>query len=306
MSAAPTEGGRETARESFEERIRAGIVLTRREIHVLRAHQLCERLGGKRPDETDALESCLRVARERELMRIEIEIAVEPFQDLCAFAWIVRPAAGDHTQGSTRLRTVARRRPKDRRVDCVVDHDRSSQLESELAVLVEAVVGLQDGRVRELVVDGCDPPVGAVVEAAVDADGTVDAVHHAHAVARETAQSREVEIEGVEEAARCAPGEAVDLDTETAALELADKREQELVPAAVGRGPELVEDGQIRSTPAGAQPVGLRSATACKRPHRLSGAAQQGSRCLGNGHLALNRRFTTRAETSPDTLGDPR
>src|SRR5437879_13354260 len=86
MSAAATEGGRETARESFEQRIRAGIVLARCEIDVLRAHQLRERLGGKRPDDTDAFEPCLGVAREGELVRIEVEVAIEPFQNLRAFA----------------------------------------------------------------------------------------------------------------------------------------------------------------------------------------------------------------------------
>ena len=74
---------------------------------------------------------------------------------------------------------------EDRRIDGVVDHDRIAQLEPELAMLVEAVRGLQDRRVGELLVDLHDPAVGAVVEAAIRADRPVDPVHHAHAVARE-------------------------------------------------------------------------------------------------------------------------
>ncbi len=74
---------------------------------------------------------------------------------------------------------------KDRRVDGVRDHDGVAQLDAELAVLLEAVLGLHDRRVRELAIDLGDARVGAVVEAAVDADRPVDAVHHASAVARE-------------------------------------------------------------------------------------------------------------------------
>ena len=195
---------------------------------------------------------------------------------------------------------------KDRRVDGVVNHDRIAQLEPELAMLVEAVAGLQDRRFRKVVIDLDDAPVGAVVEAAVHADRAVDAVNHADAVAREATQPREVEVEGVEKAGACPPGETVDLHTETAALELAHEREQELVPAAVRRRPELVEDRQIGSPATRTQPVGLGSAAACKRPHRLRGPAQQGSHGLRNGHLTLNRRFTTRAETSPDTAANLR
>src|SRR6266550_907445 len=194
---------------------------------------------------------------------------------------------------------------KDRRVDGVVDHDRIAQLDPELAVLVEAVAKLQDGRVRKLVVDGGDLSIRPVVEASVHADRAVDTVHHAHPVADEAPQTREVEVEGVVEADRRAPGEAVDLDTEAPALEFAHEREQELVAAAVRGWTELVEDGQIGGTATRAQPVGLGSSAACERPHRLRGGAQQWPCRLGNGHLALNRRFTTRAETSPDTVRDP-
>ncbi len=82
-----------------------------------------------------------------------------------------------------------------------MDHDGIAELEAELAMLLEAVARLQDGRAREPV-DLDDAQVGAVVEAAIDADRPVDAMDHPHAVAREAAQAREVEVEGVVEAAR--------------------------------------------------------------------------------------------------------
>ena len=54
----------------------------------------------------------------------------------------------------------------------------SRELQPQLAVLLEAVSGLEDRRVRELAVELEDALVGAVVEAAVDADRAVHAMHH--------------------------------------------------------------------------------------------------------------------------------
>ena len=116
---------------------------------------------------------------------------------------------------------------------------------SELKVFVEAEAGLQDGRVGKVTIDSSDLTVGSVVETSVHADRTIDPVHHAHAVADETPQTREVEIERVEEASACRARESVDLHNETAALQLTREREQELVPTAVRGRPEVVENGQI-------------------------------------------------------------
>jgi hypothetical protein len=195
---------------------------------------------------------------------------------------------------------------ENRRVDGVVNHDRMVQVKPELTVLVQAEARLQNGRVSEVTIDSGDPTVGSVVETSVHADRTIDPVHHADAVADETPQTREVEIERVEKAGVCPARESVDLHDETAALQLPRERKQELVPAAVRRRPEVVENGQIGGSATRTQPIGFGSTAACERPHRLCGVAQQGSHGLQSGHLPLNRRFTTRAETSPDTLGDPR
>jgi hypothetical protein len=46
-------------------------------------------------------------------------------------------------------------------------------------------------------------------------------------------------------------GDAVPLDVDAAALKLADQSEQELVPAAVGRDVELMEDGDVGPVVAG-------------------------------------------------------
>ena len=141
-------------------------------------------------------------------------------------------------------------------------------------MLVEAVARLDDRRVRQLAVDADDLAVGAVIEATVDADRSVDAVHHPHLVAREAPQPPEVEVEGVVETRGRPAREPVDLDRELAALQLPDECEQELVAAAVRRRPELVEDGQIGPLSSRAQPVGLGPAPARERTHRTQRKAQ--------------------------------
>ena len=154
-------------------------------------------------------------------------------------------------------RLAARGRMEDRRVDGIRDHDRIPKLEPELAVLLEAVPRLEDRRVRELVVDLDDPRVGPVVEAAVDADRAVDAMHHPRVRPGEPPQPSEVEVERVEEAGRGLARDPVQLDREPAAPELPDERTQELVAAAGGRRRELVEEREISPTPPGSEPVGL-------------------------------------------------
>ena len=112
-------------------------------------------------------------------------------------------------------------------------------------MLLEAVPGLEDRRVRELAVELEDVPVGAVVEAAVDADRAVHAMHHPAARTGEAAQPAVVEVERVEEADGRLAGDAVHLDLEAAPPKLAHEPGEELVAAARGRWREVVEDGEI-------------------------------------------------------------
>ena len=84
-------------------------------------------------------------------------------------------------------------------------------------MLLEAVARLEHGGVGELAVELEDVPVGAVVEAAVDADRAVHAMHHPAAVAGEAAQAAVVEVERVEETDRRATGDAVHLHLEPSA-----------------------------------------------------------------------------------------
>src|SRR2546422_8776717 len=99
-------------------------------------------------------------------------------------------------------------------------------------------------------VHGRDAAVGAVVEAAVDADGPVDAVDHPRVAAREPPQAVEVEIERVEQTGRRAGGDPVLLDGQAARAQLARERPQELRPTAGGGGDERVEQGPVGGTAA--------------------------------------------------------
>src|SRR4029079_4546524 len=148
---------------------------------------------------------------------------------------------GDHAQAIVRLRAL--RGPMEEiRIDRVVHDDRVEQVDAELVVLRAAELGLQDRDVGERV-DRRDATVGAVVEATVDAERAVHATHHPAVRAPKTLEAVEVEVERVVEARRGVAGDAVPLDVDAAALKLADQSEQELVPPAVGRDAELMEDG---------------------------------------------------------------
>src|SRR5438094_741683 len=90
----------------------------------------------------------------------------------------------------------------------------------------------------------------------------------------EPTQACEVEVEGVVEANGRASGKPVDLDDQSAASPLLYEREQELVPASVRWRRELVEDREVGTSPARAQPVGLRmtaSSQDARRPPDLGG-----------------------------------
>ncbi len=271
VPAAVAVGGRQAARERLEQRVRAGIVPARREVHVLRPQQVGERTRVERPDDADALERRGRAARERELEARVVEVPVEPGERVAALARVVRPARRHDPDTASLERLPPGGRVEDRRIDRIRNHDRAPEIQAELAVPLERVPGLEDRRGRELGVDPRDPRVRAVVEAAVDPDRAVDAVHHPGAASGEAPEAREVEVERVEEARRCAARDAVELDLEPAAVQLAGQRPQKLVAAARRRRRELVEDREIRSSRTRADQVDLgagpRSETA-PRPAR--------------------------------------
>ncbi len=183
---------------------------------------------------------------------------------------------------------------EDRRVDGVGDDHRVAQLDPELAVLLEREPGLEDRRGGELGVDLRDPLVRAVVEAAVDADRAVDAVHHPRAAVREAPQAREVEVERVEQAGRRLGGDAVELDGDAARCELAREGPQELVATARGRRRELVKEREVGPALARADHVDLGSEAtrrgARQAPRRSTGGAEASCR-----HAATHaeRRFHT-------------
>ena len=119
-------------------------------------------------------------------------------------------------------------------------------------MLLQAVAGLEDRRVRHRLVDPDDPPVGAVVEARDRRrSDRRPGAPCARSPAREAAQPVEVEVERVEQTRGRAPRDPVLLDGEPTRAQLADERAQELVTAAGRRRHELVEQRQIRTTTRG-------------------------------------------------------
>ena len=68
---------------------------------------------------------------------------------------------------------------------------------------------------------------------------------HARAATGEPPQTREVEVERVEEASGRPGRDAIELERETATLELPGQRAEELVPPARRRRRELVEERQV-------------------------------------------------------------
>ena len=112
-------------------------------------------------------------------------------------------------------------------------------------MLLEREAGLEDRRGRELGVDLRDPLVGAVVEAAVDADRAVDAVHHPRAARREPPQPRKSKLNELKRQAGVPPEMRFSSTASPRRLELARERTEELVPAARGRRRELVEERQV-------------------------------------------------------------
>src|SRR5262245_64119705 len=165
MAAAPAVRRRETARERLEERVRAWIVTARGDIEVLRAEEIGERARVEWPDDAHVLEGSGRAAGERDLVAGVVEVAIEPRERVAALARVVRPARRDHADASPLERVPALGSVEDRGVDRVRDDHGVTELDPELAVLLEGEPRLEDRGRRELGVDPRDPPVGAVVEA---------------------------------------------------------------------------------------------------------------------------------------------
>src|SRR5436309_4677541 len=142
MAAAAQKRSGKPAREPFEQRVRARVVATGSKEHVVGPQQLGERLRRKRGDGPNVRESLLRVAGERDLELVAVEVPVEPRQDVDAFAWIVGPARCDHAQ--TLVLVTLLRRMEDGRIDRVRHDCRIAELEPELCVLLQAVTRLED------------------------------------------------------------------------------------------------------------------------------------------------------------------
>ncbi len=216
----------------------------------------------ERSNVADAFERQRQLSDEGQSRQRRVEVGVEPGQDVSALPRVLRPARRDDAERTAGDRLVCVRRMEDRRIDGVRDHDRVSERDPELGVLLEAVARLQNRRVRKLGVDLGDPRIRPVVEAAVRADRPVDAMHQPAVVAREPPEPGEVEVERVEEARAGTSRDPVRLDRETAALELAHERAEELMAAAGGRRLELVEDSRGRR---GARRELSRSSSVCAR-----------------------------------------
>ena len=177
-------------------------------------------------------------------------------------------------------------------------------------MLLEAVARLNDGRVGERSVQLENQAVGSVVEAAVDADRPVDAMHHAYVVARETAQPTCVEVERVEEARLRRARDAVRFESQTAACQLARQRTDELVASSGRRRHVLVEDREIRSVASRRHPVDVGACRTKESPrvhHRSAGFRAEGHQPAANAsrHTSSNRSAYRAVVASRRTL-DPR
>ena len=258
MPAARAEDGREPAREGLEQRVRARVVPARRQVDVAPPQLGRKRFRRDRSEDANVLERLVRATRERQLVAIVVEMPVEPGDDVGALVRVVGPARRDDPYAPSGERLALGRRMEDRRVDRVRDHGGStssipsarcaSRLYRDCTIVASASSWLISA-IRASVPSSKPRYV---------ADRAVDAMDEAHVVPREAAQPAEVEVEGVEEAGSCPRRDPVHLDRETASLELAYERPQELVPTARRRRRELVEEREIRrSSPREADAVDL-------------------------------------------------
>src|SRR5436190_7943716 len=213
---------------------------------------------------------------------------------------------------------------EDRRIGRVRDHDRRSEVETELRMLVEAELRLEDRGVRERAVQLADASVGAVVEAAIGRDRSIHSVHHPNVVARETEQPPRVEVERVEEACAGAARDPVRLDVEPASTELVRQRANELIAASRRWRCVVVEYRDVRAASPGRSPLHLGAdrpnngarCRACmdERGARLRPERQRHGSAMAVRHTASKRcaysstdawrRIVSRAD-EPIALADP-
>src|SRR5262245_49772219 len=98
MTAATQKSGGQTARHRLQQCIGARVVPARRDVDVMLTQEVRQRLRRERSDRADALETLPRVSRKGQVEVGEVEVLVEPRQDLRAFPRIVRPARRDYAQ----------------------------------------------------------------------------------------------------------------------------------------------------------------------------------------------------------------
>ena len=84
---------------------------------------------------------------------------------------------------------------EDRWVDRVADHDGVTQLDPDSLMCLEAEQGLDDGGIGQFPVHRGDTVVCSVIAAAIDANGSVDSMHHPAVATRETPEPPEVKVE---------------------------------------------------------------------------------------------------------------
>ena len=284
--------GREAAGERLQQRVRAGLVEAREDEDVMLAEQLRDLARRHGRNHARALERHGRAADERQREAGRVEAALEVGDDVGALPRVVGPARRDQPDRRAGAERNAAVGVEDRRVGRVRDDDGLAQLEAELPVLVEAVARLEHGRVRVHAVEVGDVPVGAVVEAAVDADRPVDPVHHAAARAGEAAQPPVVEVERVEEAGRRPAGDPVDLDVEPAPPELAARalrgtgsRPPTAAARTRGRRRGRRDRGATRDASPRCPPPGARRASRCGRERTrrvVRRAESHAGECVGS------------------------
>src|SRR4029078_2072697 len=174
-------------------------------------------------------------------------------------------------------------------------------------VLLEGEPRLENRGRRQLCVDPGDALVGAVVEAPVDADRAVDAMHHSRAPGGEATETREVEVERVEQARGRALRDALLLDVEAAGFQLADEGAEELMPATRGRRCELVEQRQVGSALPCAQPVALEGEPPVDGASRPARGAHDAPRLHGDhANVAPARAASPAGRPTRPTSRSPR
>ncbi len=237
-----------------------------------------------RRDDACLFEADGRAADERQLEPRRIELTLELRDHVGALARVVGPARRDQAYGLPRAKLHATVGVEHRGIGRVRDHDRLPQLQPQLAMLLEAIAGLEDRRGRQLAVELVDVAIGTVVEASVDANRAVHAMHHPATRAGEAAQSAIVEIERVEEADGRLAGDAVHFDLEAPPAKLAHQPGEKLIATPGGRRCEVVEDGEIGAAATGRQAGDLGACHTAQAAPGLAGVDVRGARGCAEIH----------------------